>query len=88
MKGVVFTEFVEFVIDQMGDSVADEMFEVANLPSGGAYTAVGYYDHRELIDLVAALSGLTKRPAPDLIRAFGRHLFTRFQQARLELFET
>lgn len=78
MKGVVFTEFLEFVESVAGPDVVDEMLETADVPSGGAYTSVGKYDYNEMAALVDALSGVLDAPAPDLIRAFGRHLFGRF----------
>lgn len=81
MKGIVFREFIDFVEEQAGDDVVDEMIEKADPPSGAAYTAVGKYDWKEMVDLVAALSEITTAPVPDLIRAFGRHLFGRLRDA-------
>lgn len=77
MKGIVFREFIDFVEDQAGDDVVDAMIDKANPASGAAYTAVGKYDWREMVDLVKALSEIVDAPMPDLIRAFGRHLFGR-----------
>ncbi len=76
MKGVVFTEFIEFVEDKFSAEIADEIIDSSELSSGGAYTSVGTYDHREILQLVSALSEKTAIPAPDLVRSFGRHLFT------------
>ena len=42
MKGIIFTEFIEMVEDKFGFEVADNIITNSNLPSGGAYTAVGY----------------------------------------------
>jgi len=53
------------------------MIDRANPASGAAYTAVGKYDWREMVDLVKALSEIVSAPVADLIRAFGRHLFGR-----------
>jgi Haem-NO-binding len=52
MKGVVFTEFIEMVEDRFSPEMADRIIERAKLPSGGAYTTVGTYDHGEMIQLV------------------------------------
>ena len=60
MKGVVFTEFVEFAEEEFGLGVADDMISRCTLPSGGAYTAIGTYDHRELVQMAEAKH---KRPA-------------------------
>lgn len=78
MKGVVFTEFLEMVEGAFGPDVADRMIVAADLPNGGAYTAVGTYDHRELVAMVGQLSGLTGTPPDALVRAYGEHLFGRF----------
>jgi hypothetical protein len=81
MKGVVFTEFMDMVEDRFGLETVERILEEAAPPSGGAYTAVSTYDFRELVALAGALSGATGTPLPDLVRAFGRHLFARFVKA-------
>ena len=59
MKGIVFAEFIELVEDKFGFEIADEIIEESNLPSGGSYTSVGTYDHREMLELVTHLSEKT-----------------------------
>jgi hypothetical protein len=78
MKGVVFTEFLDFVELRHGYETVDAMLEMAAPASGGVYTAVGNYDFAEMSALVGALSHVTDTPAPDLLQSFGRHLFGRF----------
>jgi len=78
MKGIVFTEFFEMVEEKFSPAVADAMIEACDLPSGGIYTAVGTYDHEEMVQLVVQLSAATGIAVPDLLRAFGQHLFGRF----------
>jgi hypothetical protein len=78
MKGIVFTEFLEMVEDRFSPEMADRIIEQAHLPSGGAYTAVGTYDHREMVELVARLGGETGLAPAELMRSFGMHLFERF----------
>ena len=78
MKGMVFTEFLEMVSDKFSANMADDIIDDSDLPSGGAYTAVGNYDHGELVQMVAALSKRTGVPAPQLVKVFGEHLFGRF----------
>ena len=80
MKGIVFREFIDFVEDQAGEDVVDNMIEKANPASGAAYTTVGKYDWKEMVDLVVALSEITSTPVPDLLHVFGRHLFGRLQK--------
>ena len=77
MKGMVFTEFLGMVADRFSENMVDDIIEDSDLPSGGAYTSVGLYDHSEIVKLVESLSHRTGAPAPDLVKAFGHHLFGR-----------
>ncbi|MGZ0189714.1 MAG: heme NO-binding domain-containing protein [Alphaproteobacteria bacterium] len=87
MKGIVFTEFLEMVEDRFSPDMADQIIEQADLPSGGAYTAVGTYDHAEIVALVVQLSAETKMSLDALLYAFGEHLFTRFVAGFPHFFE-
>jgi hypothetical protein len=78
MKGIVFTEFLEMVSDKFSSNMADDIIDDSALASGGAYTAVGTYDHGELVQMVGALSTRTGVPVPALVQTFGVHLFGRF----------
>jgi hypothetical protein len=78
MKGMVFTEFLEMVEAKFSADMVDDIIDDANLPNGGAYTAVGTYDHAELVQMVVALSKRTDVPVPALVHTFGVHLFGRF----------
>jgi hypothetical protein len=80
MKGIVFSEFIDMVEERYSPEVADRIIAMSTLSTGGAYTAVGTYDHRELIELVANLAAVTGAAAPALVREFGRHLFRRFAE--------
>ena len=75
MKGIVFTELLKMVEDAHGYDMVDTIIEKSDLPSGGVYTAVGTYDHTEAVSLVVNLSKETGAPVPDLLKAFGNHLF-------------
>ncbi len=81
MKGVVFTELLEMVSTTFGEDVADDILDESDLESGGVYTSVGTYSHKEVIVLVKALSARVDMPVTDLVRAFGGYLFTKFAQA-------
>lgn len=78
MKGVVFTEFFELVEQTWGLDMIDDLIESCDLPSGGVYTAVGTYDHQEIVQLVVELSRRSEIPVPDLLRTYGEFLFGRF----------
>ena len=87
MKGIVFSEFIEMVEEQFSPEMADQIIEASDLPSGGAYTAVGTYHHDEMLTLVNHLSEATGQPASELVQAFGRHLAGRFASLYPEFFD-
>jgi len=78
MKGIVFTEFLEMVESKFSPELADSIIEGAQVPSGGAYTSVGTYDHSEMIKLVSCLSKETGIGKAELVRSFGMYMFERF----------
>ncbi len=80
MKGIVFSEFIEMVEERFSPEVVDEIIESTSdqLESGGSYTAVGVYDHLELVELVEALAATTGVAFDELVRQFGAHLAGRF----------
>lgn len=75
MLGIVFTEFMEMVETQFSEDLLDDVLDSCNLASGGSYTSVGYYDYKEMIQLVMALSKQVNVPVDELIEAFGTHMF-------------
>ncbi|MEZ6135176.1 MAG: heme NO-binding domain-containing protein [Pirellulaceae bacterium] len=87
MKGIVFTELIEMVEKDLGFEIADRMISNSNTPNAGAYTTVGTYDHRELIELVVSLSGESGIPVAELVRIFGKHLFQTFVRLYPGFFE-
>ncbi len=86
MKGVVFTEFLNFVRLGHGEDMADDIIEDCDLDSGGAYTSVGTYHHGEMLALCGALSARTSSPVAALVRGFGEHLSGSFAASHPEFF--
>lgn len=78
MKGLVFTEFLEMVEKKFSPQIVDQIIEESNLASSGAYTTLGNYDYREMLQLVSHLSKHTQIPAKELVQTFGRELFRSF----------
>lgn len=78
MKGIVFTKFLEMVEGAYSVDLAEQIIEEADLPSGGVYTAVGTYDHQEMVSLLVVLSAKTGQSIPDLLRSYGNYLFGQF----------
>lgn len=80
MKGIVFKEFADMLEQTFGEEMYDSIVEVCDLPSGGVYSAVGTYDHMELVSLVVELSKRTGLAVDVLVQAFGKYLFGRFHE--------
>lgn len=87
MLGMVFTEFLEMIEERFSPALADRLIEASGSANGGAYTAVGHYPHEEIVRMVLALSAETGAPVPDLLSAFGEHLFARLAHAYPSLLE-
>ena len=87
MKGIVFCEFLDMVDSKISPEMTEKLIDQCDLPSGGAYTSVGTYDHDEIITLVAALSKETGASVPELVKSFGQHLLTRFSVLYPDFFE-
>lgn len=88
MLGIVFTELMEMVESRFSTDLLDEIIDRAELPNGGAYTAVGDYSHEEIVRLVTELSASTQVSVPDLLQAFGEYLFPRLAQGNATLLRT
>jgi Haem-NO-binding len=78
VKGIVFTEFLEMVELHYGYNMVDDLLTHSSLDSEGAYTAIGTYQHTEMVQLLSRLSTKTNTPVPALLKAFGHHLFGTF----------
>jgi hypothetical protein len=75
MRGVVFTELIEFVEEKLGFEIADKMIEQSKLAHGGVFTQGGNYPFEEMVQLLTALSNLTGESPETLLEIFGEHLF-------------
>jgi hypothetical protein len=67
MKGILFTDFVEFM--------ELELPAAAGRVEIGAYSPLGSYPEDELLALVARAGEAAGLPVPDVLRRFGAHLF-------------
>jgi len=75
MEGIVFTEFLELVEDKFGLEMVDTIIEKSNLPSQGAYTAIGTYDFSEMLSLLKNLSENSGLSIDDLLLTYAEHFF-------------
>ena len=75
MKGIIFTELLDFVESQLGSQGLEEILQAAG--TAGTYTAVGNYPHQDAIAIVVAVSERTGIDAAELMRLYGNDLFGR-----------
>ena len=87
MKGMVLRGLVEHMESAFGLDVADKVLLEADLPSGGAYTTVGVYDHAEVLEIVTHLSRHTGVDGAVLVDGFGEFLFPKLVDAHPEFLE-
>ena len=87
MKGVVFTEFLEMVEQKFGMDMVNGLIENNTLSSGGVYSAVGTYDHAEMVTLVMDLNKRSGIALPDLLKAFGAICFKPSKTGYPQMFE-
>ena len=75
MKGIIFTSFLGFLEAELGLVVSEEIIGQAKLSSGGAYTTVGFYDYKELVQLIVLSSPALHATPSQISQKFGAHLF-------------
>lgn len=81
MKGMIFTELIEFLERHTSMSVAELIIRDAGLDNDGAFTSVGNYPHFEAIKLVGSAANHLGLPAHGLLRQFGNELFARLVES-------
>ena len=87
MKGIILSEFVEFLEESLGPDQAQTIIEKSGVQSQGAYSRVGQYDYQELIQLLTQAVAETNMEAGDLVQPFADHLFTVFHRDYNVFFE-
>lgn len=87
MKGMVFVELLKMAEESFGEELVDAVLDAADLPSGGAYTAVGNYPCAELIALVEGFAARSGLGAEALQRSFGHWMMQQFGKGYPQFFE-
>ena len=87
MKGIILSEFVEFLEESLGDSRTQKIIDASQLKSLGAYSRVGQYDYQELIQLLTQTVSETDTEAKVLLEQFSDHLFKVFKRDYSLFFE-
>lgn len=77
MKGVIYTELIEMIEDLLGLEMTNKIIEDARLENEGAYTAVGYYHHQDIIKLMDSISKNAGNSRENLLWSYGEYLFYR-----------
>jgi hypothetical protein len=72
MKGMVFTEFIEYIEDSFGFDICDDMLEGKQ-----PYTQGGNYNFGELVDMIMIVHKATNEPVDRLLFEFGKFMFTK-----------
>lgn len=75
MKGVIFTEFLDYIESQYGIPVSDQVITTSGIPEDRAYIASGTYPFSELQQLIGTTHAATGMPVPELLSNFGCHMF-------------
>ena len=81
LKGVVFRELVDLVEERYREEVVDRLLSHPGLRTGGAYTAVGTYDHTELLPLIELLSQKISVEPHELTIELSKQLFNRLYKS-------
>ncbi|MFT6939904.1 MAG: hypothetical protein ACJASN_001393 [Cyclobacteriaceae bacterium] len=87
MKGVIFSEYLDFVENGFGYDAVDDIIASCDLASEGAYTSIGSYPFEELQQLLTQTCIIVDRSAEELLKGFGAHLFTMFVSSYGHFFE-
>jgi len=87
MKGIILSEFIEFLETSLGPDRAQMVINNSQVESGGAYSRVGQYDYQELIQLLTQAAGDTQTDAASLLDQFSDHLFKVFARDYSVFFE-
>ena len=79
MKGLIFVELMNFMEEQFGELLTDEVVDAAAIPGDAAFTTIGQYPSASASRLIGAAADRSNASAAELCRAFGRYLFCRFE---------
>ena len=85
MKGLVFRSYLQFVEENFGDEIVEEMIEQSKLPSNAAYSNVGTYSHDEMLSMVGVLCKMKNLEPQVAVRSFGYYLFNKLAEGHKEM---
>lgn len=80
MRGLVFTEYMDFVVDRIGDHAVDTILSSLEGKITGAYTSVGNYSFDEFAIIHGRVIEHMNVDGGDLAFQFGYVLLSRFKE--------
>lgn len=87
MRGILFTEYFDFVADKAGEETLEEVLGELDGTITGAYTSVGNYSFSEFASIHTLLCAKLSASPEELARQFGVNLLHRFRDLFPSYFE-
>ena len=80
MKGVVFNMLEEFVVENAGEEVFEEILDTCEFINVEPFVGPGTYPDEDLNELVSKTIAKLDIPLPDALRAFGKFAFPKLTE--------
>ena len=80
MRGILFTEYFDFVAAEAGEDILEDIFAELDGSITGAYTSVGNYSFSEFAKIHTLLCAKLEACPEELARQFGVNLLGRFRE--------
>lgn len=87
MRGIIFTEYLEFLEKKFDYDLVDQVLSKAQLPSGGIYTSVGAYDFSEMVELLTKTCEITEAQPGEILQDYGKHVLAVFYKGYPSFFD-
>ncbi|MBO6504460.1 MAG: heme NO-binding domain-containing protein [Kordiimonadaceae bacterium] len=87
MRGILFTEYFDFVAAQAGEEALEEVLAELDGKITGAYTSVGNYSFAEFANIHTLLCSKLDASPEDMARQYGENLLHRFRDLFPSYFE-
>lgn len=75
MQGIIYNVLADFIIEQHGMLLWNEILQESAVPSGGSYTSGATYADEEAVVLAGVIAHKLGVSVEDALRAFGEYLF-------------
>ena len=86
MKGIIFTELLDLMTQELGLVETESLLSSCDLESQCAYTSVGNYPVEELLILTAKYADKTGEPVTSVMFKFAEFLFGKFETTFPQVF--